>query len=308
MKYLGWLTALTALATVAAVLGLSASPAVAAPGSCSVSSTNEGIALALQEDPAAESYVYRLEVEGQSNMYDRAYRTGWFIELPVGATGTVFLSSVFSDGSYSAAIACGSAQPNAGTGAHTQTCAVESVNNGVSLTWSEVPGAAEYVYSLYTEQRGQLYDRIPTIAGSQFVGLNEGEVGNFRISGVYADGSYSNGADCGEAGPLPGSGSYSPTCFSETVQDGPDRVVTASWELIPEAVTHVYRVDLLTFTDNRDFVDERFYERTDARTSNPLYFNSSDDVLVTITVSGVRADGSYTPGINCGSQFLDPVS
>ena len=69
----------------------------------------------------------------------------------------------------------------------------------------------------------------------------------------------------------------------------------------------MYRVDLVVQRFGSVFEDQ-FFERTDANTSNPLTFSNSDDVFVQMTVSGVRSDGSDTPGINCGAQFLDSIS
>lgn len=271
-----------------ALLGaVSADAAAAQPASCSVSNADGGIDVSWQALDGAAEYVYRLEVPGENNRYRRVDATSTFIELADGDVGTVFVSAVFADGSYSPSVGCGSGQANDGTGGQPSTCSVANANGGIDATWSYVNGAVEYVYRLEVDGQDNRYQRV--MGTSAFIPLNEGVVGTVFVSGVKADGSYTPAVACGSGQANEGTGGQNATCTSESADGG----IRISWTAVPDASVYVYRLEV-DGQNNRYGVFPADGDLTGV-------VQAPAGTVGTLFVSAKFANNTYSAGIACGT-------
>ncbi len=271
-----------------ALLGaVSADAAAAQPASCSVSNADGGIDVSWQALDGAAEYVYRLEVPGENNRYRRVDATSTFIELAEGDVGTVFVSAVFSNGSYSASVGCGSGQANDGTGGQPSTCSVANANGGIDATWSYVNGAVEYVYRLEVDGQDNRYRRV--MGTSAFIPLNEGVVGTVFVSGVRADGSYTPAVACGSGQANEGTGGQNASCTSESADGG----IRISWTAVPDAAVYVYRLEV-------DGQNNR-YGVFPAEGDLSGVVQAPAGTVGTLFISARFANGTYSAGVPCGT-------
>lgn len=228
------------LATLMAAASVAIAPTAGAmPGACSVSGTDGGIDVSWGADPAAALYVYRLEVAGENNRYNRVTSTSTFLALGDGQTGTVFVSSVAADGSYSPSVACGSGSATEGTGTENATCTASDATGGIDVIWSAVDNADIYVYRLETSNGPNRYNRVNETQTR--IPLLEGVVGTVFVSARFADGSYSPATACGSAQAIGGTGVVPFTCSLGQQEGIP--VVNASWTDLPDAGSYVVRIE-----------------------------------------------------------------
>ncbi len=204
---------------------------------CSIASAQGGVEATWDAIDGAVSYVWRREITGQPNRYNRTTNTSAVVPVPNGTTAQVFVSAVLADGSYSPAIACGSAVGGEGIPTSGPTCTVASADGGVMASWSAVDGAVRYVYRyvLSTSPGIARYDRSNTLG--DLVLAPTGVSVSVWVSGQRADGSYTGAVPCGSA--LAGGGTEppDPTGPDCTFQWFPDSNVTVEvrWNELPDA-------------------------------------------------------------------------
>ena len=266
---------------------LGAASAEAQPASCAVANADGGVDVTWQAVADASTYVYRLEVEGENNRYKRVDATSTFIELADGDVGTVFVSAVLANGSYSPSIGCGSGQANDGTGGQPSTCTVASADGGIDANWSYVNGAAEYVYRLEVAGQNNRYQRV--MDTSAFIPLNEGVVGTVFVSGVKIDGSYTPAVPCGSAQANDGTGGEDASCTSESAEGG----IRISWSAIDDASVYVYRLEV-DGQNNRYGV---FPAVGDLSGLVP----APAGTVGTLFISAKFANNTYSAGVPCGT-------
>ncbi len=76
-------------------------------------------------------------------------------------------------------------------------CSVVGVAGGVAASWPAVPGAVTYVWGLEVAGASTRYNRVN--ATSTTIPVPAGTQARVRVSGVFANGSYSGAVDCGVA-------------------------------------------------------------------------------------------------------------
>lgn len=269
------------------LLGLAVPPAGAQPTNCTITSADGGIQVAWTPVGGVGLYVYRLEVAGENNRYNRVPSSATFITLEEGQTGTVYVSGVRADGSYTPSVNCGSGTPNEGTGnpgGGDPTCSITNADGGIAVEWSAVADAATYVYRLDIAGQNPRYRTSDDTKA--FIALADGVVGAVRVSAKFANGRYSPAVDCGSGQANEGTGPSDPTCSIEGVNGG----VKPTWNAVAGATTYVYRAEIAG-QNNR-------YGRVNATTTT---FSAPAGTQVTIAVSAVLADGRYTPAVACGT-------
>lgn len=203
---------------------------------CSLESAAGGVRASWDAIAGAETYVWRLEVAQQSNRYGRNSGTSAIVPVATGVTAKVFVSAVLSDGSYTPAVACGSATGGGEAPDNSPTCKATSADGGVRATWSTVPGADRYVYR-YILSSNPNVARYASTPGSRLTDVVSAPAGtqvSVWVSGQRADGTYTGAVPCGSAtagGTAPGA-----NC---TFQWFPRSDVTASfsWNAVPGNVT-----------------------------------------------------------------------
>lgn len=279
----------SAVALVAMLVGLlgMAIPAAAntPPTNCTVTNVDGGIQVDWDLTHGAGPYVYRLEVEGQPNRYKRVPSNATTITLDEGVIGTVFVSGVQADGSYTPSANCGSGSANEGSGGSDQeaTCSITDADGGIKLEWSAIDEAEQYVFRVDIDGRAPRYKRVDDTTA--FIPLNEGLVAKVRVSAVFANGSYSPSTDCGSGQANDGTGPVDPTCSVEGVPDG----IKAAWTAVPGAVQYVYRLKVEGQPNRYNRVD-------DTTTVIKLPAGTTGNVAV----SAVLASGRYVRAVDCG--------
>lgn len=268
-------------------MAIGAPPVGAQPATCSVTNADGGINVSWDAVHGASTYVYRLEVAGENNRYARVDDTSTFIGLPEGDVGTVFVSAILQDGGYSPSAACGSGQANDGSGQQQPTCSVTDADGGIDVSWSYITGAVEFVYRLEVAGQDNMYRR--EMGSSTFIGLSEGVVGTVFVSGVRANGTYLAAVPCGSGSAIDGSGQIDPTCVAESAEGG----IRISWTAIDNADRYVYRLEVDGQNNNYGNV---------ATGENPsTVVPLPEGTVGTLAVSAAFADGSYSPGVSCGT-------
>lgn len=199
---------------------------------CSLESADGGVRATWDAVAGAETYVWRLEVAQQPNRYGRNAGTSALVPVPTGVTASVFVSAVLSDGSYTPAVACGSAPGGGEVPDNTPTCRATAAEGGVRATWSAVPGADRYVYRyvLSTNPSVARYASTPSSRLTDLVPAAAGTQVSVWVSGQRADGSYTGAVPCGSA--TAGGDSPGTNC---TLQWFPRSDITASfsWNAVP---------------------------------------------------------------------------
>lgn len=201
---------------------------------CSVATAGGGVRASWDVIAGAVEYVWRLEVAGQPNRYNRVTEPSALIPVSQGVTATVFVSGVLANGSYTAGIACGSATGGTGNPTTGPTCSVASADGGVQATWSAIAGAVRYVYryNLSTAPGVNRYNQATGLG--DLIKADQGVAVTVFVSGQRANGSYTGAIPCGTATAGDGGGTDGPNCVVEFF---PNATTTAilRWDDLPGA-------------------------------------------------------------------------
>ncbi len=279
---------LLVLALLAPLLAIVPSVSAQSGTTCSVSSADGGIALSWTLDPAAATYVYRLEVEGANPRYGQVDGGTAFIELRDGVVAHVALSSKYADGTYEPRRSCGSGEALPGTGTQDSACTVTSADGGIDVAWTPVRGAVTYVYRLTTREFAVRYDRVS--GTSTFIPLPEGIEAGVAVSAVYADGRYQPSVACGSGVATSGTGEKPFSCAVESSGDG----LSLTWTTKDSAVRYVYRLEVAGQNN-----------RYGGATGNQVDIAAGPaGTNVAVFLSGQDATGRYTPSISCGTATV----
>ncbi len=282
------LMGLVSLSLMAPLLALMPAASAQGASSCAVTDADRGVNLTWTLDPAAETYVYRIDIEGANPRFRQVDGGSAFLELAEGIEATVSLSSKYPDGSYEPRRQCGTAQANPGTGGQDTECTVVSAAGGVDVSWTAVRDAVQYVYRLETPDNANRYGRVD--GTSTFLSLGEGVVGTVAVSAVFADRRYQPAVSCGSAAPTSGTGDQPFTCSASSTPGG----VALTWSTQSTAVRYVYRLEV----DGRS---NRYGSATGNQTVAPV---GPAGTVVTVFLSGQDANGRYSPSISCGTATV----
>ena len=177
--------------------------------SCTLANEPGGIRTTWPPITGAQQYVYRLEIPGQPNQYNRVPNTTTLIPAPPNVTATIALSAIYADGSYSPAIQCGSITTSGTTPPDPTTtttttppepgvfnCAARPGQWKAELRWNPVAGADEYRYQV-TYLEPQFPNRYGSLTGTTGEArMFAGTTGSIRLT-AFTNGTAGPTASCG---------------------------------------------------------------------------------------------------------------
>ncbi len=174
----------------------------------------------------------------------------------------------------------------------TATCSITSTSTGVSVRWSTVPQAVTYVYAIRVDNGPAAYDRVNGLQTA--FRLAPGATAQVRVSGVYANETYSAAAECGTATAGGSDGGQEPastaagSCNAVELQGG----ISLQWAPVAGSDFYVYSVD------------DRFYRTNDTN----VWVNLPANQPTTFRVSGFNSDahpGRYSPAVGCAGSATE---
>ena len=141
----------------------------------------------------AVEYVYALRYDGALR-YDRVPGTSATIAVTPGLDVNLDVSAVFADGSFSAAVDCGTARTFHDT---SENCAATSLEGAILVDYPSIDGAVSYVFALKVNGGPVFYNSV-NFTSLKF-DIGSGATGSTRITPVFADGSEGDAITCNSA-------------------------------------------------------------------------------------------------------------